>query len=384
MAQAVRYRGTVNVISGGYGRTAGGCPCSTYGVPPYQYSAPTKGQATPDRVEYITWSLPDEPILVQDATTKQVVNSRYVYSDSDYSLNSRSTQVTVDVRDEFYVRGTDTGDIIVECDTYVTHIEVTKDINPSGYAGGSYRVIRLFSSVPSNGRYDAARWEATHNVNWTGTALGSEVYIGHRTHYIPPQTWSGDTGIVYYNFVKNSNGTVMWNGVDSYSVYLDNMRFGLSFFNPNPNVLNPPAFKSVSQERNICDDVVNAEICFNDSPYSGVEVQLQWRQEAQDWDENRRQITARVYAGQPHCHILHDLPPRNTKIYWRAKYRPLESAMKESNWAEGSFETLWFPHPAQSVPIITEQDCIELDRGGEIDEITSPDQVYGWEKGEEL
>lgn len=380
----LQYRQRSHLISGGYGRVNG--------APKYNCTGCTTGDCcfvkgtNCDRVEVVdgTCGVRQEYLEWIDApdNNSEGVSFEYNWRDSNYALNSVSQRGVAHATTTWTSQQLEGNVLRVTATVTIDHI-YRDDVrgNPD---------LRIYRRMAiKNAETNATLWiqngASPINRNGVGTVMNTPVSIT-RTFDILPQQTSVTTYIAKIrNWCSTSTGG-NFNGAGENSgieLYVDEMAIGAEFRNSLPNKFNPPVLRTIDQVRDICEDVVDANMIFEGPTLANGKIEVQWRLEGQDWNDSRKAVASGTVGEVVEDLWLEDLPPRNTKIYWRARWVGAEY-LEPSDWVYGDFETLWFPAPNQTVPDITDQDCARIGRGELIDEITSSDQVYGWVKGEDL
>lgn len=356
---------TTQIIFGGYGRNGN--------VAKYPCDGGNCQVGNCDLVEEIDGSCQTIDISkdFHDQDDAGSLTKIYSWRDSNISpgRNSRSARGYVEVRTDWTSTVDDTNSLVVTATSTVTRVG-RDDIRNNAGGGNVLRAIAIFDV--SGNPLPGMPLPAVNASNWTGSWAVNASYTQNLV--IPPQKTSADL-MPFRVRSWNTTMATMWSGAEK---YIDEMRVGAAFKNNLPNKFNPPVLRLLEQTRDICNDTVNAEFTFEPPNISGGHIEVWWRLEGQDWNASRRVSGPRVTRNDVGFVIAEGLPPRNTKIYWRARWVADLDYLVSSDWIYGEFETLWFPHPSQTVPTITEQDCAKIDRGDTIDEITGPEQTYGW------
>lgn len=356
---------TTQIIFGGYGRNGN--------VAKYPCDGGNCQTGNCDLVEEIDGSCQTIDISkdFHDQDDAGSLTKIYSWRDSNVSpgRNSRSARGYVEVRTDWTSTVDNTNSLVVNVTSTVTRVG-RDDIRNNAGGGGVLRAIAVFdiNGNPLPGMplpaVDAAYWTGSWAVNASHT----------QTLVIPPQKTSADV-MPFRVRSWNTSRATMWSGAEK---YIDEMRVGAAFKNNLPNKFDPPVLRTIEQVRNICDDNVDVQFTFEPANLAGGHIELWWRLEGQEWNESRK-VTSKTAGWKEAVSVwANDLPPRRTKIYWRAKWASELDYLEDSDWTYGDFETLWFPHPSQTVPAISDAECSQIDRGNDIPEITSPDQIYGW------
>lgn len=139
-----------------------------------------------------------------------------------------------------------------------------------------------------------------------------------------------------------------------------------------------PEISTVEQQEYLCDNCVNATLCFGASDLGGqnsVNLIVEYKYSGQGWD---KALTSSVTAlrGEEACITLTCLEGSKT-VEWRAKYQLTSGYTAESEWASGSFETLFVPPVDMTVPDINEVECTSITQGKYIEHFSSEVSYYG-------
>lgn len=357
MDATLQVRGQLEILSGGYGRADGN---NTY----YPVAS------CPDNIEYIEWD--QNYSDWKDVGEHDQATTYYVYSDSNSNpaRNSVSTKVRVRVTDKWDVDIDDSNVMTVTVQSWIeSATRYDRRGNPSG-AGRS-----LYAFKPSEDSAGKQFWSAPNTSISATVSLGSTpsqpVY---NTFVLAPGEVSGTTTITFRNAYQGRESLMFGR-----NIYTDAIRMGLRFKNGLPTDLPIPVFIGMTQTEDICENYVDADLEFEPINVNGAAIHLEWRYEGQDWADDRS-IEINVYRDTPiHVPIGHLAPTNHTydpvHVYWRAKYVPVNSKLKESDWAYGDFEVIYVPAPHMTVPDISDAECSAIQKGELLDRYKS-EQCY--------
>lgn len=204
--------------------------------------------------------------------------------------------------------------------------------------------------------------------NQADTYFEGRLFLGQKTYDLKPgETTPLDSLAADYR----SYTTGFWNGRDIPSRFLDQMHMGLMFENTLPTECDPPKLLSVRQADDICENDVEACLTFEPCSCDGMGLRLEYMFTGDTWENanakgQQMQIDAAYESTNTIC--LSHLPPTNhtsapLRLYWRAKFVPVTSDMPETKWVEGSFNMMFILAPHETVPDISPQECMQLQRG---------------------
>lgn len=340
---SLQVRGQLEILSGGYGREGGN---NTY------YPV----DSCPDKVEYIEWD--QNYSDWKDVDEHGQATTYYVYSDSNAALNSKSSKVRVRVTDKWDMEVDDSNVMTVNVQTYIESV-TRYDKRGSDTSTGR----NLYAFKPDNDARGQEFWKA---LNSNPTAMGS---IGatpsptvHNKFVLAPGEISGSTTITFRNVVSGRDSMMFGR-----NIYTDAIRMGLRFKNGLPTDLPIPVFVGMTQKEDICENYVDVDLEFEPIKVNGAAIYLEWRYEGQDWAEERS-VQINVYRDTPIHVPIGGLAPTNhtatpVHVYWRAKFVPVTSKLKESDWAYGDFYTIYVPAPNMTVPDISPAECSSIQKG---------------------
>lgn len=361
MASELQVKTNTIVLSGGYGRGAGGAPV-------YACNGGSCFTGTCNAVEMIDDSCTSVPAGSGwgDIDLTGSKTATYSYRDSNasndmggYGLNSASTRVAIQIRNDWKAKINDDATITIGVDTYL--ISLVRD-NLTGISGLPGRNIFVYGMNGNNKVLKAQYLNNSIDANAT-LYSGSPLFLGHRDITLAPQETSYNEYTVYLHNKTVGRGDNIPPGVAS--IYADEMAMGVQFKNNLPNQLPAPKLLEIEQKENICENYVDAFLTFDEATITGAGLEVQWRYEGEDWSD-RKDIKVSSPLGQKVTVTLNKLVP-DTKVYFRARRIPLTTKMVASDWIYGDFKTLWIPPIPMTVPDITEQECLTIRRGGCID-----------------
>ena len=140
----------------------------------------------------------------------------------------------------------------------------------------------------------------------------------------------------------------------------------------------PPVHESTTQEEDVCNNCVDAEVCFEPSDLGGqpqVNLVVDYKYDGQGWDQAMT-ITTVAYKDQRTCVTLKCLKP-SSKVCWRARYELMSGYTAHSEWETGCFNTLFVPSIGMIVPDIDIVECTRLAQGKCLDHFTTEVGYYG-------
>lgn len=140
----------------------------------------------------------------------------------------------------------------------------------------------------------------------------------------------------------------------------------------------PPEFDYLEQIDKICDNCVDAVLCFKPNDLGGqdnVRLVVEYRYSGQSWDQAMVQSTM-VARDTAVCVTLPCLIPQRT-VRWRARYELTAGYTANSEWTEGSFDTLFIPSIGMIVPDISEAECTRLVQGKCLEHYDREVSYYG-------
>lgn len=140
----------------------------------------------------------------------------------------------------------------------------------------------------------------------------------------------------------------------------------------------PPVFEYMTQEENVCNNCVDAELCFEASELGNqpsVNLVVDYMYEGQDWSQAMTK-TVTAYKNQRTCITLNCLKPSSV-VLWRARYELSSGYTAHSEYESGRFPTLFVPSIGMIVPDITDVECTKLAQGKCLDHFTKEVGYYG-------
>ena len=140
----------------------------------------------------------------------------------------------------------------------------------------------------------------------------------------------------------------------------------------------PPVLESIEQTEDVCDNCVNAELCFEANDLGGqpnVNLVVDYKYAGQTWEQAMTK-TVVAYKNVRSCITLNCVKP-STRVEWRARYELSVGYTAHSEWLEGSFDSLFVPSIGMIVPDITTEECTALGRGDYIEHFTKEVSYYG-------
>lgn len=357
MDASLQVRGQLEIISGGYGRET---------TPPGNTYYPMA--SCPDDIEYIEWD--QNYTEWKDVSEDDQLTTYYVYSDSNAIKNSISTKVRVRVTDKWHMSVDDSNIMTVEVQSFIeSATRFDKRGNPSG-AGRS-----LYAFKPSEDRRGKEFWKAERTSISALVPMGATPSASvYNKFVLAPGEESATSTITFRSIVVGHEAQLF-----DRTIYTDAIRMGLRFKNGLPTDLPIPVFIGMTQTEDICENYVDADLEFEPIKVNGAAIHLEWRYDGQDWADDRS-IDINVYRDTPiHVPIGHLAPTNHTydpvHVYWRAKYVPVNSKLKESDWAYGDFEVIYVPAPHMTVPDISDAECSAIQKGELLDRYKS-EQCY--------
>lgn len=344
---SLQVRGQLEILSGGYGRANGN---NTY------YPLAT----CPDNIEYIEWD--QNYTDWKDVDAHSQATTYYIYSDSNKTLNSISTKVRVRVTDKWDMEVDDSNVMTVTVQTFIeSATRYDKRGNPSG-AGRS-----LYAFKPSEDSRGKEFWSAKDTpISGSGSLGATPSPVVYNTFVLGPGEMSESSTITFRNVVAGREALMFGR-----NIYTDAIRMGLRFKNGLPTDLPIPVFVGMTQTEDICENYVDADLEFELIKVNGAAIYLEWRYDGQDW-ANDRSVQVNVYRDTPIHVPISQLAPTNhtyapVHVYWRAKFVPVNSKLKESDWAYGDFEVIYVPAPHMTVPDISPAECSAIQKGELLD-----------------
>lgn len=186
---------------------------------------------------------------------------------------------------------------------------------------------------------------------------------------VPDQTWN--LGPIA---PTNGNTTQIWvvahwqqgvgYGLDCNIPFAGNTYVaGMSFEVPVLQLC-PPEFESIVQQENVCNNCVDAQICFEASELGNqpsVNLVLDYMYDGQDWSQ-AMSTTVTAYKNTPTCVNIPCLKP-STTVLWRARYELASGYTAHSEYTSGRFPSLFVPSIGMIVPDIDEVECTMLSQG---------------------
>lgn len=282
----------------------------------------------------------------------------YYYRDSNFDpgRNEDSSRVDVTILNEYKYEKLSGNHYKIEVRGYLTKIE-RGHINGSmpAYPGRTIEVWGINGkSVYGPKDTSAVRAE----VIYSGKA-----FLGENTYDLGP---GEKTDINALSADYRSYTTNYWNGAIP-SKYLDQMHMGLMFVNELPEECDPPVHIRTTQVDDICENYVDATLVFGPCSCEGMALLFEWKYRGQGWDRAQQiKIPASAY-GNNRISLYQLFPTNHTwnpvVVEWRAKFVPDTSDMPETDYIEGNFQTLFILHPHETVPDISEEECLKIKRG---------------------
>lgn len=289
----------------------------------------------------------------------------YWYRDSNTSIagdNNNSSQVNVKMKLQWNITKGSNNSFHIVVESYLLSI-VRNDVRGNVTANPGRRIWVY-------GVGGALKWGPTDtNPAANGSPnYNGNLYLGKIEYDLKPQqnTSSSQLSMEYVNWTIGYG-----NPSDSNSPFVDHFMCGIQFLNTLPDECDPPSLASITQVDDICENEVEACLRFAPCSCEGMGLVFEWHYEGESWSDAAekgyaRQEDASHTAANIIC--LQHLPPTNHTwspmvLYWRAKYVPVTAEMPETDWVEGSFQTLFILHPHETVPDISVEECSKLKRG---------------------
>lgn len=353
------------ILSGGYGRGANGAPLYSCGGGNCQ-------TGTCNMVEEIDGSCTaiDYSTYWRDFDDAGTLSRTYTWRDAGSARNSSSARGNVEIIDSWTSEIDGSNNLIVHLTSTLTKVW-RDDIRSGTYGsrtiaileGGDYPTTQASSHLIANlGSVNIATFQNASNP-WVVNVSRSTTIV------IPPQQSSMNTRLFRVkNWVSNATNI---NGAPS--MFVDEMTMGTVFKNNLPNQFDPPELIRIDQTPQICDNVVDAALCFKAPNLNGAKLVVQWHYEGQDWTTLKQVESLEAHRDDEEvCVTIKGLIPTTcpppTKVYWRAQFVPLISTLLPSEWTYGEFETVFVPPVWMNVPDITTPECNAVGKGDLLDQ----------------
>lgn len=295
----------------------------------------------------------------------------YFYRDSNElpGTDTRSSKVNVEIRQVYTWNRAKGNHFQINVKSYLTSIVRSWLVTTGGkIERDPARVISVFDA---NGQVRFG--PRTSYINVAEEIFKGNIYLGETDYDLGP---ASSTPTQY--LVKYQNYTYgLWDeaGRPVPSEFLDQIRMGLAFVNNLPAECDPPQFISANQTDNICENTVDACLTFAPCTCEGMALVLEYILPGQDWNSvsDRGQVIQQYASWETNNVVCIDnLPPTNhinepMILTFRAKYIPLDNEMPETKWTTESIQLIFVLAPHETVPDISQQECVALGRGELID-----------------
>lgn len=152
---------------------------------------------------------------------------------------------------------------------------------------------------------------------------------------------------------------------------------GLSFDIPVLKLC-PPEFDHEEQKENVCENCDDVTLYFKASEQGGqptVNLIVDYKYEGQDWSIAESVSTTATQNEETSITLPCVTPER--KLIWRARYELTSGYTAHSDWVDGSTTTIFVPSIGMVVPDITEDECVKMGQGREIEHFTHERGYYG-------
>lgn len=295
-------------------------------------------------------------------------DATYWYHDCNLLKNptdKSSTQVNVSITQEYMYKRTLGNHYQVTVRGWLTKIDRCCKNEEAGIV--SPRPGRTIQVWGVNGN---SVWGPTETVTSNeGNIFSGKLFLGQNTYDLKP---GEKTPLDSLSADYRSYTTGYWApGGPIPSSFLDQMHMGLMFENTLPTECDPPKIVTITQEDDICENEVTACLIFAPCSCDGMGLRLEYMFPGDTWENAKAkgqyvEIPASYETSNRVC--LYNLPPTNhtnnvLAMNWRAKFYPIESDMPETKWTTEQLEMMFILAPHETVPDISPEECLKLQRG---------------------